>query len=222
MSAVESCFVGCGVWYGKERGGLSVRRRRRVAVRSELGERTGKKASFGEGRRTEKVSGEEEDEREDCGWDKVEELVDVLVEKLSGKKIDVVLGITRGGMVPAVLMCEKMKLRNLMSATVMFYTDSGSRFYGLTHPSFLHFPEDQLIEGRNVLIVDDVWDTGRTARSVRERVLRAGGEPSVAVLHFKPYRNQFDDMPDFFAETTDSWIMYAWEPSPDEPSEQAP
>lgn len=117
-------------------------------------------------------------------------------------------------MVPATLICEKFQLRNLMSATVLFYTDSGARFYGLAQPRFLHFPEDRLIEGRRVLIVDDVWDTGNTARSVRDRVRRAGGHPHVAVLHFKPQRNLFhDDGPDFFAETTDSWILYPWEPT---------
>jgi len=214
-------YLGLGSTVGSRRRDCEKRRVRTyrtrgpiLAVGGGVGDR-GRKAKLWEGESSAGRKNEGPDVvREECSWKKVEELIDGLGEQISAEEIDVVLGITRGGMVPATLVCEKFQLRNLMSATVLFYTDTGAKFYGLAHPRFLHFPEDMLIEGRRVLIVDDVWDTGNTARSVRERVRRAGGDPVVAVLHFKPLRNQFEgDAPDFYGETTDSWIHYPWEPT---------
>ncbi len=64
-----------------------------------------------------------------------------------------------------------------------------------------------------MLIVDDVWDSGRTAYAVRERVRRAGGRPKVAVIHYKPERSNFpNDAPDYYAVETDAWVVYPWDP----------
>jgi uncharacterized protein len=76
----------------------------------------------------------------------------------------------------------------------------------------MQFPNDTLLAGKRVLIVDDVWDSGRTAMAVRERVRVAGGEPHVAVLHYKPHASRYPaDRPDYFAEITDDWIVYPWD-----------
>jgi len=95
-----------------------------------------------------------------------------------------------------------------MAASMLFYQDDGDRFFGVTEPRFLSFPEDDLVTGMTVLIVDDVWDTGLTARAVRARVERAGGIPTVCTLHYKPGES---GQPEFFAQTTDKWIVYPWE-----------
>jgi len=43
-------------------------------------------------------------------------------------------------------------------------------------------------------------------------VQAAGGEPHTCVLHFNPYRNLFGQArPDYFAATTDAYIVYPWE-----------
>lgn len=135
-------------------------------------------------------------------------------------RFDVVLGVTRGGMVPATLICEALRLRNMLSATVIFYTDAGDQFYGMTEPRFLSFPSAGALEGRRVLVVDDVWDSGRTATAVKRRVERAEPElVKVAVLHFKPSMNLFRGLePDFYCAVTENWVVYPWEKaSPDAP-----
>lgn len=126
---------------------------------------------------------------------------------------DVILAITRGGLAPAALVAEGLGVRNVLCATVMFYTDEGDAFFGLRVPRFLAFPPAALLRGQRVLIVDDVWDSGATAVAVRERVARAGAtKAAVAVLHFKEANpNRMKDTPDFFADTTDRWIIYPWE-----------
>jgi hypoxanthine phosphoribosyltransferase len=146
-------------------------------------------------------------------WDDIEELVGRLVARLP-RDYDLILSITRGGMVPACLISERLDLRNIVAAAVMFYTegtaDPGST---LDEPVFLEFPADPLLHGKRVLVIDDVWETGKTAMSVRRRVREAGGRSEIAVLHYKPGRSAFDERPEYYAETTEEWIVYPWDPT---------
>lgn len=134
---------------------------------------------------------------------------------------DTILAVTRGGLVPATLISQSLELRTVLAATVMFYSDDGEKFFGMTEPRFLSFPSPDALKGRRVLIVDDVWDSGRTMRSVREKVKRANpADVKVSVMHFKKGHNRFvDDAPDFFVDITDDWIVYPWErAAPDSPA----
>jgi uncharacterized protein len=141
-------------------------------------------------------------------WTQVEDLAIRLADRLP-TAYDVMLVITRGGMVPACIISERLNLRNILVAAVMFYSDLERT---LDKPIFLQFPADPLLNGRRVLIVDDVWDSGRTIVAVRDRVVDAGGIPDTAVLHYKPNHSQYSALrPDFFVDETDAWIVYPWD-----------
>ncbi|MCR4426494.1 MAG: phosphoribosyltransferase family protein [Firmicutes bacterium] len=142
-------------------------------------------------------------------WQDIEELVDTLVRKIEGE-FDALLVITRGGMVPACLLSERMDLRNILVAAVMFYTDVGKT---LDKPVFLQFPSDPYLAGKRILVVDDVWDSGKTIVSVKRRIEALGGTPVVAVLHHKPTHSAFPDLkPDYYAAEAEGWVVYPWDP----------
>lgn len=150
-----------------------------------------------------------ESEKTYLSWSDIERYVDKLIERLPGD-FDNLLVITRGGMVPACLVSEKLDMRNILVAAVMFYTDVDEK---LDEPVFLQFPPDPYLSGRRILVVDDVWDTGKTVMSVRRRIEAAGGQPEVAVIHYKPERSKFPEHePDYYAKTTGGWIVYPWDP----------
>lgn len=134
-----------------------------------------------------------------------------LLERIGDvSRYDALLVITRGGMVPACLISEWTGMRNILVAAVQFYTGIDQT---LERPVFLQFPPDPYLKDRRILIVDDVWDSGRTVTAVKRRVLDAGGVPEVAVLHYKPLRSQFPgDAPEYFAEESGAWIVYPWDP----------
>lgn len=150
---------------------------------------------------------------EKVDWPVVESMCGELAARLRTKRFDVVLAVTRGGMVPATLLAQALELRNVLSATVIFYTDIGDQFFGMAEPRFLSFPSADSLEGRHVLVVDDVWDSGRTAVAVRRRAERAlPASVTLAVLHYKPNETVFaDTKPDYYASETDNWIVYPWE-----------
>jgi len=146
-------------------------------------------------------------------WEDIEELVARLVTDLP-RDYDLLMVVTRGGMVPACLISEQTDIRNIVAAAVMFYTGVGDT---LPAPVFLQFPSDPLIHGKRILVVDDVWDSGRTIVAVKQRIEAAGGRADLAVLHYKPANSNFDARPDYFAEVTGDWIVYPWDPTRAQP-----
>jgi hypothetical protein len=94
-------------------------------------------------------------------WDELDRLVGVLADKV-GNDYDLVLAITRGGLVPAGILAYRLDLREILVAGVEFYTTGGK-----THdaPRFGHFPDVELLRDKRILVVDEVWETGPQCRS---------------------------------------------------------
>jgi hypoxanthine phosphoribosyltransferase len=145
-------------------------------------------------------------------WDDVDMLLDVLLGQLrQAGPFDSMLIVTRGGIIPGGMICEALDIRWVMTASVRFPLGIGTQPLA-AWPEFLQFPDDKLIQQRRVLIVDDVWGSGRTITAVRGRVEAAGGRPATCVLHFNPYRSLFSEArPDYYAAVTDARIIYPWE-----------
>ena len=143
-------------------------------------------------------------EKDVVSWDELERLVGELAESVRGE-YDVMLAITRGGLVPAGILAYALGMRNILIAAVAYYDDEGRPG---PEPLFLQFPADPLLVGKRVLIVDEVWDSGTTIHAVAERVRRAGGTPTTAVLHYKPERSKVPGEPDHHVVTTDRWVVY--------------
>jgi hypothetical protein len=121
--------------------------------------------------------------------------------------------ITRGGIIPGGILAEALGLVHILTAAVDFPAEMEREKNGLfAWPRYLQFPEDALLVGRQTLVVDDVWGSGRTITAVKNRISAAGGFPYTCVLHFNPYRNLFGTVrPDYYAATTDAHIVYPWE-----------
>lgn len=141
-------------------------------------------------------------------WQDVDKLIDYLLPQLRGP-YDALLMITRGGIVPGGLVAEALDISYILTAAVQFPGTGQAR---LAWPTFLQFPEESLLRGRRILIMDDIWANGRTITTVKGRVTAAGGAPEAAVLHYKPGSNLFRGAgPDYYAAITDRFIVYPWE-----------
>ncbi len=144
-------------------------------------------------------------------WRDVDKLISRLTPKIEAYTHDIVIAITRGGIIPGAIIAERLGIRQVLVASVDFYEDEE---HDLDWPVFMQFPADSTLRGKQVLIVDDIWDRGKQVVNVSERVKQAGGQSHSVVLHYKPHRSQFaDKSPDFYGgETKDKeWIIYPWE-----------
>src|SRR3954469_23527176 len=122
-------------------------------------------------------------ERDVVSWDDLDSLVAGLADRLAETRFDLLLAITRGGLVPAGMLAYRLGIRNILVAAVEFYDDAGRPG---PHPTFLQFPAAPLLRGPRILVGEEVWESGTTIHAVPERIRQAGGEPTTAVLHYKP------------------------------------
>jgi hypoxanthine phosphoribosyltransferase len=153
-----------------------------------------------------------ESRREVISWEEVDRLIDHLLPQFR-REFTAMVMVTRGGIVPGGMLAEAMDITHVLTAAVNFPAQMASEQAKLmAWPDFLQFPVDGLLRGRPILIVDDVWGSGRTITAVKSRVSSAGGFPETCVLHFNPYRNLFGGArPDYYAAVTDAFILYPWE-----------
>jgi hypoxanthine phosphoribosyltransferase len=145
-------------------------------------------------------------------WEEVEKLIDHLTPQFQ-MEFEAMVIITRGGIIPGGMLCEALNIESVLTAAVDF--PFGSKIDTaklLAWPQFIQFPDDDQLEDRKLLVVDDVWGSGRTITAVRSRIVAAKGVPFTCVLHYNPYRNLFGQLrPDYFAASTDAHIVYPWE-----------
>lgn len=150
--------------------------------------------------------------REVLTWNDVDKLIDHLLPQFE-YQFDAMVMVTHGGIIPGGMLAQAMGMHLVFTAAVDFpleMENNPNRL--LAWPKFLQFPENDLLRGRRVLIVDDVWGSGRTITAVKNRISGAAGVPYTCVLHFNPYRNLFGTArPDYYAAITDAFIVYPWE-----------
>jgi hypoxanthine phosphoribosyltransferase len=143
-------------------------------------------------------------------WHDTEELVSKLIFKLN-TPYDAILAISRGGIIPGGMIAEALKMKNVLTAAVIFgeHSDAVTR---ITWPRFMQFPDDDVLVGRKILVVDNLWNRGRTLMAAKGRIEAAGGFPELAVLHWRQSSSTFpDDAPDYYADLTEDFIHYPWQ-----------
>jgi len=140
-------------------------------------------------------------------WDEAYRLSKVLAQKIkkSGFKPDIVIGIARGGLVPARIVCDFLLLRDLATIKVEHWGIAAT-----VGKAKLKFPLPVDISGKKVLVVDDVVDTGDTYAVTMDYIKEKNpSEVRSAVLHYKSCSTF---VPDYWAEKQDAWkwIIYPW------------
>lgn len=150
--------------------------------------------------------------REVLTWHNVDKLIDHLIPQFE-REYDSIVIITRGGIIPGGMLAESMGITHVLTAAVDFPHEADrERSKLFAWPQFLQFPASDKLAARRALIIDDVWGSGRTITTVKNRVSAAGGLPSTCVLHFNPNRSLFGTTrPDYYAAVTDAYITYPWE-----------
>jgi hypoxanthine phosphoribosyltransferase len=137
-------------------------------------------------------------------WDAAVEYCEQLAGKIDFKP-DVIVGISRGGLVPARILSDIMDNKNLAVLGIIFYKGVGKR----TESPEITQDLTKDLKGKKVLVVDDVSDTGKSLIVAKDYIANKGAsEIKVATLHYKPH-SKFK--PDYYIATTDAWIVYPWE-----------
>ena len=141
-------------------------------------------------------------------WSEAIKLCYELAEKIlkSNSDFDVIVAISRGGLIPARIISDTLGLYDLYVIN--------SRFWGIGGMVFpepiIKVPQTLNVKDKNVLVVDEVVDTGKTMLKAME-VLKEFGAKDIktATLHYK-VRSIIT--PDFYVKKLKKWvwIFYPW------------
>ncbi|HHN72736.1 MAG TPA: xanthine phosphoribosyltransferase [Thermopetrobacter sp.] len=117
---------------------------------------------------------------------------------------EAIVAITRGGLVPAAIVARELNVRRIETVGITSY-DYGRQKDELRIVKPVA-AEILSTRGRGVLVVDDLVDTGRTARVVREML----PEAHFATVYAKPAGVALVDT--FVTEVSqDTWIYLPWD-----------
>ena len=147
-------------------------------------------------------------------WDQLHRDARALAWRLMEKGPFVgIVAVTRGGMIPAAIIARELELRLIESISVVAYAADGSTTLGMeqTRSATTNVikPPVAAGDGSGFLIVDDLVDSGATARVVRALLPRA----HYAVIYAKPAGR--DAVDSFITEVSqDTWILFPWDTEP--------
>lgn len=111
-----------------------------------------------------------------------------------------VVAITRGGLVPAAIVARELEVRLIDTVCVSSYEHQDQGGLEVLKP----VQDDR--NGAGILIVDDLVDTGKTARVVRDML----PEAHFATVYAKPEGRPLVDT--FITEVSqDTWIFFPWD-----------
>ena len=141
-------------------------------------------------------------------WDQFHRDARALAWRLADKgPFDALVCITRGGLVPAAIVSRELNLRLIETVCVASYDhndkQSSLKMIKEIGPSIRSHNGGT---GKGVLVVDDLTDTGKTAKVIREFLPQA----HFATVYAKPMGVPTIDT--FITEVSqDTWIYFPWD-----------
>lgn len=139
---------------------------------------------------------------EECGklTFEVFKLIDI-----SGKRFDRVVALAKGGWTFARALVDFLKIEELDSIRIKLYEGINER---ADEASILR-PLAINVTGEEVLIFDDLVDSGATMEAAKKHILGLGAKSvSIATLIYKPRSSV---KPDFYAYETSAWVVFPHE-----------
>lgn len=138
-------------------------------------------------------------------WDQFHRDCRALAWRLSGEgPFSAMVAITRGGLVPAAIVARELNIRLIETVSIKSYDHQKQGQIDVLKPI-----TDRILKGSDggkVLIVDDLVDTGATARVVHDMLPDA----HFATVYAKPKGREMVDT--FITEVSqDTWIYFPWD-----------
>jgi len=141
-------------------------------------------------------------------WDYARELSEIVAEKIknSGFKPDIIIAIIRGGLVPAMNLSDLLGIKDILALKVEHWGITATK----SGKAELKVPLHASIDGKRVLLVDDLTDTGDSIKVSLNHLKELNpAEIKIATLLHK---SQSEFKPDFYAGDREEWkwIILPW------------
>ncbi len=140
-------------------------------------------------------------------WNQIYSMLLNLAEKIRKAKFKphIIVGVSRGGWPPARVLSDLLDNPNLANVRAEFYLGIAETKGDPT----LTQPVSMKVEGKKVLIVDEIADTGKSLKLIKKHIIEEGAvETKIATIYYKPWSTV---KPDYYEKETSSWVVFPWE-----------
>ena len=137
------------------------------------------------------------------GWEEAAELCEELARRIDFTP-DIIIGISRGGLVPARILSDALGIKRVAILGMAFYRRISEK--GTCPEITQELGMD--VKGNLALLVDDVSDSGKSLLAAKAYLEGLGAHVKTATMHQKPGTTL---VPDYCASLTSDWIVYPWE-----------
>jgi hypoxanthine phosphoribosyltransferase len=140
-------------------------------------------------------------------WNQIYEMLLSQAEKIRKSCFipDIIVGVSRGGWLPARVLSDLLENPNVANVRIESYCRSD----GNKSEPVLTQRISTIVAGKKVLIADELSDTGSSLKLLKEHVREEGAsEVRIATLYHKPWSLV---VPDFYEKQTSLWVVFPWE-----------
>ncbi len=141
-------------------------------------------------------------------WEEVVEWSRKLSEKIeeSHWRPDIVVAISRGGYVPARLVCDFLDIHDLISIQVLHWGKAAE----ITAKAHVKYPIKLELSDKKVLLVDDICDTGESIIVAKDYITRECKPMELKVGVMQWISSVAKIKPDYYVEEVKDWIWYQY------------
>lgn len=150
----------------------------------------------------------------DLDWSTLAGLTTTLAAAVANDgRPEVIVGVLRGGAVPAVLAAHQLGLRAVRSVEITHTTLDGPNAAKTSRPQLANPASLGEVAGLDVLVVDDVAGSGDTLAAARALVQDAGAirvRTAVCVLNELNWTTD-QRLPSYVGTRCRGWVRFPWE-----------
>ncbi len=141
-------------------------------------------------------------------WDYMDSLCRRVAEQIMDDDFEpeVIVALAKGGWFAGRILCDLLGLDEITSLKVEHYAGINER----RDISVRYVPSDEEIRGKNVLIVDDIANTGMSIKRAREEIEKLGANDVRTATLLLLHTSKF--IPDYFGECLEewAWVIFPW------------